>query len=317
LADVVEGSEETLSGGAINAGVSDPQARAAAVLTRLGRPGTPVRVEHGESNHVWFAGDVVIRISAAPGDGHLLGEAALARVLPAAVGYPTVLGCGVEGGHEWMATERIDGDNLGQIWPDLTSAEQARAVEDLYTRLDAVHRTDLDAVDDSHQTPFYALTPARATRQLRWRDVLDPAPARRLAAILDDGFAAVAAAPRALVHTDAGPGNTVWDGQRAIPVDFEFACVGPADLDVENLGRSLWQQPELLARLATLAQPVLATTGAYERLLCYAVLRDLWALGKWLAVSPDRTGIQDWQPMLALREHADGASWVARLFQIR
>lgn len=300
----------------MTAGGSDsPMSRAVVVLSRLGRSGVPRRIEHGESNHVWFAGDIVIRMATAPGPGDLLAEAELVTALPWTVGYPALIGTGLQDGHEWMATERIDGQNLGQAWPGLAPEEQMQALDDLYARLEEVHRTDLARVDSRRTTPFYALNAAQAARQLRdVRHIFDPATVRRLESILESAFPAIQAIPRAVVHTDAGPGNAVWDGRRAIPVDFEFACVGPADLDVENLARNTHDQPYLLQRLAELAKPVLVADGAYERILGYSVLRDLWAIGKWIAIRPGREGIENWEPVRGLRSHAAGTSWVARLF---
>lgn len=294
----------------------DPaEGRAAAVRTQLGRTGALRRIELGESNHVWFAGDIVIRMATAPGHSDLCAEADLVTALPAAVGYPAVVGSGVEDGHDWMATERIAGENLGRVWPDLTIPERLRAIEDLYARLEHVHRTDPGRIDPARSTPFYALDPAAASRDLDGlHDILEDSTMRILQEILDNAFEAIPLVPRALVHTDTGPGNTVWDGRRAVPVDFEFACLGPADLDVESLARSLRDEPVLLRRLSDRAGPELATAGAYERILGYAVLRDVWAVGKWIAIWPERKGIENWQPVAGLRAHAAGTSWVTQLF---
>ncbi|HVX47376.1 MAG TPA: aminoglycoside phosphotransferase family protein [Mycobacteriales bacterium] len=292
--------------------------RAAAALARLGRPSELRRIEHGESNDVWFAGDIVIRMATAPGHSELQAEAELVSVLPPEVGYPAVVGTGVEDGHEWMATERIGGANLGHAWPDLPAAERLRAFEDLYGRLEHVHRTDIHRVDPGRSTPFYALNPAVANRQLQTLpDVFDDSTVRNLHRILDAAFPAIAAVPRALMHTDAGPGNAVWNGRNAIPVDFEFACIAPADLEIENLARKRHGEPEILRRLAEMARPLLIADGAYQRILGYTVLREIWAVGKWIENWPQRRGIESWQPVCALREHAAGTSWVAHLFSGR
>jgi phosphotransferase family enzyme len=237
----------------------------------------------------------------------------LVTVLPPEVGYPPVVGSGVENGHEWMATERIDGVNLGHAWPDLPAADRLRAFEDLYDRLEHVHRTDIRRVDPGRVTPFYALNSA-AGQQKDLPDILDAETTRNLRRILDAAFAAITLVPPALTHTDAGPGNAVWDGRKAIPVDFEFACIGPSDLDIENLARQWHDEPEILNRLREIARPILAADGAYERILGYTVLREIWAVGKWIGNWPERRGIESWQPVCALREHAAGTSWVAQLF---
>jgi len=205
----------------------------------LGRDVAVERVEHGESNDVWFAGNIVLRVAAQPGSSDLLSEAGLVARLDPSVGYPTVVGSGIHDGHEWMATTRLPGNNLGAAWPALGFGERAAAIADLWARLTAVHASTIDGLRDHAATPFYQLDHDAAVHELHELRVLDPATLHSLEEILHDGFDAIAGQPLALVHTDAGPGNTVWDGRHAVPVDFEFACLGPSDLDIDNVARNL------------------------------------------------------------------------------
>lgn len=205
----------------------------------LGRDDAVERVEHGESNDVWFAGDIVLRVAAEPGNSDLRSEARLVARLDRSVGYPAVLGSGIHDGHEWMATRRLPGHNLAAVWHRLGFDDRAAAIADLWTRLTAVHATDIDGLNDHAATPFYQLDHDTAVHELHELRVFDPATLHSLEEILNDGFDAIARQPIALAHTDAGPGNTVWDGRRAIPVDFEFACLAPSDLDIDNVARSL------------------------------------------------------------------------------
>lgn len=117
----------------------------------------------------------------------------------------------------------------------------------------------------------------------------------------------------------------MWTGTAAIPVDFEFACLGPADPDLEKVLRSLVEYPDAAAtdHLLRLAEPLLARPGAHDRLLGYAVLRDLWALDLWLRASDtpgvveswgvDPDNVPAWRPSTYLRHHATGDSWAAAL----
>lgn len=67
--------------------------------------------------------------------------------------------------------------------------------------------------------------------------------------------------PAGLVHTDAVLTNVVWTGSAAIPIDFEFACVGPVDLDADCVGREVVgrQDPAAIAALRAALEPTLRT----------------------------------------------------------
>jgi len=289
--------------------------RASAImLTDLGSGLPLARLEYGESNDVWTAGEIVLRVAKALGSSDLLAEADIADRLDPAVGYPSVLTRGRHDGHEWVAMRRLPGHNLAAQWPTLSFSDRTRAIGDLWTRLTAVHRTDTRGLEHRASTPFYRLDLDAAVRDLRDLDVLDETTYRALRQLLRDGFDAMAGQPLVLNHTDAGPGNAVWDGERAIPIDFEFASLGPADLDIENLARSLTQlTPNGLHLLKPLVHDQLATPAGMSRLRAYAVLRDAWAVSKWIANAPERRNIQQWAPVRNLYAHAHGSSWTSTL----
>lgn len=132
--------------------------RAATIADRLGLAGQPIRQGQGWSNDVWLYDDGVIRMAARAGQSPLALEVAIAPRLPAAIGYPGLLGSGVLDGHRWMAQQRIRGDNLAGVWPSLRSDQRAHAVADLWDRLSAVPQTDLTGVI-LPPTPLYAFDP--------------------------------------------------------------------------------------------------------------------------------------------------------------
>jgi aminoglycoside phosphotransferase len=288
------------------------------------------RPVHSQSNEVWLCERLVLRLSRAA-DGSLSREAALTAILPAAVGYPRVLGHGVGEGHEWIVTARLPGANLEESWPALDNAARGRAVEDLWERLRALHRTNVDQARalGCTPTPFYALDETAARRQvdeLADRDVIDRTVHGQLCGMLDAMFRALTGVPVVLTHTDAGPHNTVWDGERAVPIDFEFACVAPADLDLEHLLRTVFAQPEgprAAQRVVNQAADLLRPPGARDRLWGYAVLADLWGLHHWLRHAAktgdpaiwgaDADDIRTWAPWLHLHAHANRTSWLAEL----
>ncbi len=300
------------------------------VLSRFGADIDQARrPTHNASNEVWITDEVVLRLSRGA-DGSLRREALLAGILPAEVGYPAVGGHGMSGGLEWVVTERLPGANLGEAWSGLELDARTRAVEDLWTRLRAVHRTNVVGARalGCVASPFYALDENEAAELLTWlttEGAVDPGLGRQVGTVLDELFGALRGVPSALAHTDAGPHNTVWSGTCAVPVDFEFACVASADLDLEHLLRTLsWQEgPDLTGHLVDQAADLLAEPGARHRLQGYAVLRDLWGVRCWLGAAragwdfdtwnADAEDLDTWAPMLHLRAHVNGTSWLAKV----
>lgn len=290
-------------------------------LEQASRPATSA------SNEVWLADEIVLRMSRG-NDGSLRRESALASILPTEVGYPTVVGYGVESGYEWMVTERLPGTNLVEAWSTLDVATRRRAVDDLWARLSALRHVDVECARELGftRTPFYALCWGSATELLGSLtgpgSPIGRTTAARIETILEHTFAAMAGVPLALVHSDAGPHNTVWSGSRSIPVDFEFASVAPMDLELESLFRtlSMLPGPDVSGHLAEHTHALLTRPGARERLQGYALLRDLWVLRGWLRNDPTRrrspnddAEIWDLWEALRLHGHADGTSWLARL----
>ena len=199
----------------------------------------------------------------------------------------------------------------------LSDRARVLALEDLWSRLEWVHRTDPDrarSIGCTH-TPFYALTPRAAAEQvdeLARRNIIDSQTEGAVKGLLDLLFAAIRDEDRVLNHSDAGLHNTLWDGARAIPIDFEFACLAPRDLDLELLFRQLSANGTAFQRLRELADGHLRRQGSRDRLVGYALLRDLWALRLWLHYADSygrgRTWppqeIGEWDPWRRVIEHS-------------
>jgi scyllo-inosamine 4-kinase len=261
------------------------------------------RPDGNQSNEVWLTDRVVLRLAAGFEDGYLSREARLAAILPAEVGYPRVLGSGTEDGREWIVAERLPGDNLGNAWPELDEDEKTRAIESLWSRLAAVRDTDVDAAIEAGCTdsPFYALERDGAQRQLAELEAvsaINPAMRAKLSVILDACFDAIDGVPRRVCHTDVGLKNAIWDGAAATPIDFEFACVAPGDLDLERWFWELreWPGTEPVRRWRELADEDLSRNGARARITGYRVLRDAWALGVWLRHAESEGEERGWPP---------------------
>jgi hypothetical protein len=46
------------------------------------------------------------------------------------------------------------------------------------------------------------------------------------------------------------------------------------------------------------------------------VLRDLWAIGKWIENDPTLTEATTWAPVLALSDDVQGAGWLDELLSV-
>lgn len=312
--------------------ISDDPAEALAfrLLAAYGSdPEQAIRPEHGWANEVWLGDAIAVRIKRAV-DGGLPREVAIARLLPPDVGYPEVLDLGISNGMEWIVAERLPGENLKSAWPSLGAPVRVSAAIDLWVRLEAVHRTDVAAAKaiGCTATPFYALQEGDARQLLDWllqNGGIDSRQHEQLGDMLARMLEALSGVPIVVNHTDAGPHNTVWDGTNAVPIDFEAASLGPADLDLECVFRTLALQGEPNPSPAVVEQAtdLLARPGATSRLWGYAVLRDMWGLRGWLRHAraggnlkewnADPNDLSTWEPWLHLQGHADRTSWLADL----
>jgi aminoglycoside phosphotransferase len=298
------------------------RARVDQILARFGTSVTRAsRVPFASSNEVWLGEEVVVRVGK-PGRNSISREVALAPAVPAEVGYPELLGHGSIDGHEWMVSARLPGENLHEAWPRLDPAAKKDALADLWSRLRALHTTDITAARAAGctSTRYYDLDPTQAhtgLADLVERGALEGTIGDRLADLLDEAFEAIPLVPLALNHTDAAPGNAVLTptGQ-AIPIDLESACVAPTDLDLENLFRYLHFMADQATsdHLADLAAGLLDRPDADARLRGYAILRDLWALRRWFRQTRDTTDLSTCAPIRRLHDHATGRGWVHDIF---
>jgi len=104
-------------------------------------------------------------------------------------------------------------------------------------------------------------------------------------------------------------------------LDFEFAVIAPAELDLNELIKCAFAPGERHASLpdpggaglqhmqkvvAELAKPVIAHPGGKDLLMGYAILLELWMLEDWLAHPEGEGPLEQWQPYRMLLSLADG-----------
>jgi len=281
----------------------------------------------GWSNATWLAGGLALRIAIAPGTEDIRREAALAPLLPLEVGYPAIIETGVEEGYEWALAQEAPGRNLGDVWPSMDWDNRIAALQQLWAMAQAVHAVSVSAAAPRACTrsPFYASRPeaaAAAVARLHQAGVLTSRQVAVLHAALDRFWPSLAAAPRVLNHGDFCIENALWhDGRVAALLDFEFAVIAPAELDLNELLKCAYAPPEeedplpdpgrmglqrVRGAVADLAVPILAHPGGPDLLLGYAILLELWSMENWLSKWDGQEPFADWQPYRALASLADG-----------
>jgi aminoglycoside phosphotransferase (APT) family kinase protein len=228
--------------------------RARRALSQAGLDeGMPLeRVPH-TLNEVWYAGHYVLRVTPSPMSRRLEHEAAVARVLPPEVLYPTVVSHGRGPLGEWLLLRRVPGQPLSRTWPEMSDAERRRAVSQVADALRALHSVvlpqdgpaaiappflDHGTLECPHQLP-----PARTLElvdQAMALRYVDSAMLANAAEIVRIGEAALNGdhEARTLVHGDLHFENILWDGgEVSALIDFEWARPGPPDLDLDVLLR--------------------------------------------------------------------------------
>jgi aminoglycoside phosphotransferase (APT) family kinase protein len=280
----------------------------------------------GWTNLTWLAGGTALRLAARPGQDKIQREARLAALLPPTVGFPLVLETGVTDGYEWSLSQEIPGRNLGEVWNDLTWDERTNALRQLWEKVLAVHSVDI------HKTEGLALEKAwfnasdaqsaeASLSSLVQCRILSSPQAVILSAALARFWMALPAATCVLNHGDLTIENALWHAEKVTSLlDFEFAVLAPAELDLNELVKYAFApgerhdslpDPEGAGRqqmqkvVGALAKPVIAHPGGKDLLMGYAILLELWLLEEWLAHPEGEGPLEQWQPYRMLLSLAD------------
>lgn len=304
-----------------------------------------------DSNDVWRIGPLVVRVCWRGERARLRREALLASTLPPEAGYPDVVSSGQDGELAWMITRWVDGVSLDSAWPGLDSAERRQAVGQLAEILAALHSwvappqvtallngAEVELAEPSlvvgaslHPLPVVrAFALAEHARGLPFVDgrVIDEAVARLHLLAGHDPY--VGNEDQVVVHGDAHLANLLWrDGRVVALLDFEWARLGPRDLELEPFLRSVtWsgQDPEsmrppelarLFGWLAADYGQLFASPHLVERLWLYQLTCTLCALYTRPAVAPAEQSAPD-HPLNLLPRVAAGAHHLERvLVQVR
>jgi aminoglycoside phosphotransferase (APT) family kinase protein len=281
----------------------------------------------GWTNLTWLAGGLVLRLAARPGQDKIQREARLAALLPPEVGFPPILETGINEGYEWSLSREIPSRNLGEVWNDLTWDERTDALCQLWKKVLAVHSVDITAAAGlAREKPWFNAADAHAAEaslsSLVRQQILSSPQADILRAALARFWEALPAAASVLNHGDLTIENALWHSGKIVSLlDFEFAVIAPAELDLNELVKCAFAPGERYASLpdsggsglqymqkvvAQLAKPVIAHPGGKDLLMGYAILLELWMLEDWLAHPEGEGPLEQWQPYRMLLSLADG-----------
>ena len=279
---------------------------AAQVVAQHGGDLSRMRRALGVSNATWVGGGLAVRIANMPLVETMTAEVSLVRALPPEVGYPKILGVGTTDGHGWIVTEEVPGENLHEAWPELTPEERGRAIRQLWARVRIVHdatpslRLLVGSYAGFIPTPADATTTAdRVSTALGLPEVQRS----RLHDIIGDYYQAAPFVEQIVNHGDLALMNALWDGEVVALLDFEFAVLGPVEIDLCRL------VSEALAFKAgritdpdagAVAFAIAASDGdpvhGRSLLLGAAVLDQLRDLEIWLARGRNEDRSEGWRP---------------------
>jgi scyllo-inosamine 4-kinase len=230
--------------------VSDPAARLAAV-----RPDVPVSLAgavlvESWSNDTWVTERSVLRVCWRGDRGRLLREQALLAAIPGSVPHAEVLGAGQAGDLTWMALRRIPGQRLDLVWPRLTDDQRRAALRHLGAVLAALHQwapppavrammqqavpATPEAIGGSAIVPLPVTALAPLLDRVGQLPGMDAGLARRRLGALQGVLLERELTDGPVVHGDAHLANVLWqDGHLTALLDFEWARIGPPDLELE------------------------------------------------------------------------------------
>lgn len=278
---------------------------AAEVAARHGGDLARMRRANGYSNATWVGDGIAVRIARTPVG--MAREVALMRALPREVGHPEILGDGTTEGHGWIVTKEVRGENLGEAWPRLTPVRQRQAIHQLWARVQIVHdaSASLRPLAVSHGG-FVPATLEDAVAAAGRADValgLAEAQRLRLHEIIEGYFRAAPVAPQIINHGDLALMNALWDGKVVALLDFEFAVLGPVEIDLCRLvcearvsedGRRVDSEAGKAA--VTIAAAHMDPIHGRALIHGAAVLDQLRDLDIWLAHDETEERVEDWRP---------------------
>ena len=313
---------------------NDLQAIACSIFSHYGIDFKFVSKAGGWSNEVWVSKELVLRLSSNKENTRLLREGQLAKLFPAEVGYPKIMESGTISGYSWTLAERIPGECLGNVWKSLGWEKRVSALQQLWTRVQAVHTVPVNkAAKFAPKNAWFNTTNAELAEKsflhLVEEKIFTFNESHVLRDILSNFWRVLPTSPDVLCHGDLTLDNAIWhDDQVVSLLDFEFAVIAPLQLDLNHLIKCAYgpehvtgttqisdsEGPfQLQQAVREIALPSLMQPEEKVLLLGYAILLELWLLETWLEHPEGEGPLESWDPLKRLRSLADGNSGYLKL----
>lgn len=200
--------------------------------------------------------------------------------------------------------------------PTLTPAEQQQAVRQLWARAHIVH--DASPSLRAHVASHGGFVPAAlgdATAAAGRADValgLSSAQQSRLHEVIEGYFRAAPLVEQSVNHGDLALMNALWDGEVIALLDFEFAVLGPVEIDLCRLVCEAHvseegQHVDSEAGAAALEIAARLMDPMHGRALIHgaAALDQLRDLDIWLGHDSTEERVADWRPCRLLTDLLD------------
>jgi aminoglycoside phosphotransferase (APT) family kinase protein len=288
-------------------------------------------------NDVWRVGDLFLRVCYRGDRSRFEREALLLAALPASIPRPEVFAVGETDGLPWMITHALPGAALRDIaFGAPTSEATLRApVEEMADMLRSLHEwVPPPAVLEALEAKEARVDAADALGIVAADTVALPL-VRALALVeplqslphVDNGLIAaavdrlsslrahdtVSTAPRRVLHGDAYLTNVlVADGRITGLIDFEFARLGPRDLELISFIRALDVErlvgappPPILRWIEDAYPELFAHPHLHERLWLYGLASAMHFVLFWPPDRPEGAGLHPAHPLHHLRRLID------------
>ena len=206
----------------------------------LPQAATIERALEGIGNHVYFAGDVVVRLGTGSDAAMFPRSVAMMRAAKPTVRVPEVLFADCSRARfevPVMVLERMPGTTLKRLWPTLSAGERLDLIADVASQLGRLHAIDpTDVLGAGFTTPWWRERVSRIERllaELRPHPEFPDAWFDTIARYVDEHRDALTSSPAAApLHNDVNFGNVlVADGQVTALLDFDDALCGPPEED--------------------------------------------------------------------------------------
>lgn len=207
------------------------------IFQTFGVTDKPYRLSGGWTNHVFAAGEYVLRCTEDIQSARLRREMYLVKQLPESVGYPEIIACGQTDSYDWMLCRKVPGTNLEEVWDSLSWDQRADAFEELWKRVKNVHSLDIQMLRPyTNENLWYISSMDYVLKEAEFltkRNILSFEQHNIVGEYIRRFLSAQKYARSVLVHGDLTPANTMWHkGRITALMDFECAAIAQKEADL-------------------------------------------------------------------------------------